>query len=107
DRLSARLACLRSLLCRANDRKVARGPHGERKRTSKENWNNPRKWNAGAHAFKREHGHRPRVFFVPHLPTYSIIRLRDKYGKGGSLLAAKNMSRIQSNCHSQHRVTTY
>ena len=33
-----------------------------RKRTSEENWKNPIKWNATARAFKREHGHRPRVF---------------------------------------------
>jgi protein gp37 len=42
--------------------KVEWGPHGERKRTSTDNWNNPRKWNANARAFKEEHGHRPRVF---------------------------------------------
>ena len=38
------------------------GPHAPRKRTSEENWKNPIKWNAEARAFKREHGHRPRVF---------------------------------------------
>jgi protein gp37 len=38
------------------------GPHAPRKRTSEENWNNPIKWNAEARAFRREHGHRPRVF---------------------------------------------
>ena len=42
--------------------KVEWGPHGERKRTSEENWKNPIKWNAEARAFKREHGRRPRVF---------------------------------------------
>ena len=42
--------------------KVEWGPHGERKRTSQENWNKPLKWNAEARAFRREHGHRPRVF---------------------------------------------
>ena len=42
--------------------KVEWGPHGKRKRTSEENWKNPLKWNAKAHEFKREHGHRPRVF---------------------------------------------
>jgi protein gp37 len=42
--------------------KVEWGPHGERKRTSKGNWRNPLKWNADARAFKREYGHRPRVF---------------------------------------------
>jgi protein gp37 len=38
------------------------GPHATRKRTSEENWKNPIKWNAGARAFKPEHGRRPRVF---------------------------------------------
>jgi protein gp37 len=38
------------------------GPHAPRKRTSEENWKNPLKWNAEAREFKREHGHRPRVF---------------------------------------------
>jgi protein gp37 len=42
--------------------KVEWGPHGERKRTSEGTWNKPRKWNAEARAFKREHGRRPRVF---------------------------------------------
>jgi protein gp37 len=42
--------------------KVEWGPHGERKRTSEENWKKPIKWNADARAFKREHGYRPRVF---------------------------------------------
>ena len=43
--------------------KVEWGPHGERKRTSEENWKKPIKWNAEARVFKREHGRRPRVFF--------------------------------------------
>ena len=43
-------------------RKVQWGPHGERKRTSEAYWKNPVKWNASACAFRREHGHRPRVF---------------------------------------------
>ena len=38
------------------------GPHAPRKRTSEENWKNPVKWNAEAREFKRELGHRPRVF---------------------------------------------
>ena len=38
------------------------GPHAPRKRTSDANWKKPLKWNAEAGAFKREHGHRPRVF---------------------------------------------
>ena len=42
--------------------KVEWGPHGERKRTSIGNWKKPIKWNADAGAFKREHGHRPRIF---------------------------------------------
>jgi protein gp37 len=42
--------------------KVEWGPHGERKRTSDENWKKPLKWNREAGAFKRDHGHRPRVF---------------------------------------------
>ena len=42
--------------------RVEWGPHGERKRTSEANWTKPFKWNAEATAFKREHGHRPRVF---------------------------------------------
>jgi len=37
--------------------KVEWGPRGERKRTSEAYWKNPT-----ARAFKREHGHRPRVF---------------------------------------------
>jgi protein gp37 len=42
--------------------KVEWGPHGERKRTSADNWKKPIKWNREAGAFKREYGHRPRVF---------------------------------------------
>jgi protein gp37 len=42
--------------------KVEWGPHGERKRTSDQYWKNPIKWNAEARDFRREHGHRPRVF---------------------------------------------
>ena len=38
------------------------GPHAPRKRTSEQNWRNPIKWDAKAREFKREHGHRPRVF---------------------------------------------
>lgn len=38
------------------------GPHAPRKRTSDENWKNPIKWNADGKSFKKEHGHRPRVF---------------------------------------------
>ena len=33
-----------------------------RRRTSENNWQNPIKWNAKAREFRREHGHRPRVF---------------------------------------------
>src|ERR1035437_3390754 len=43
-------------------RKLEWGPHGERKRTSDENWKKPLKWNREAGAFEQEHGHRPRVF---------------------------------------------
>ena len=53
--------------------KVEWGPHGERKRTSDENRQKPIKWNSESRAFKREHGHRQRVF-VPLLPTCSTIR---------------------------------
>jgi protein gp37 len=42
--------------------KVEWGPHGKRVRTSEENWKKPLKWNAEADAFRKEHGHRPRVF---------------------------------------------
>jgi protein gp37 len=38
------------------------GPHGERRRTSPATWANPRKWQAGAKAFRRAHGRRRRVF---------------------------------------------
>lgn len=38
------------------------GPHAPRKRTSEANWKQPLKWNASACGFKKEHGHRPRVF---------------------------------------------
>ena len=43
-------------------KKVAWGPHGERKRTSEENWKKPIRWNAQARDFKKENGYRPRVF---------------------------------------------
>jgi protein gp37 len=33
-----------------------------RRRTTEGNWQNPLKWNDEAHEFKRQHGHRPRVF---------------------------------------------
>jgi phage protein Gp37/Gp68 len=36
--------------------RVQRGPHGERKRTSEDNWKKPLAW------AKRANGHRPRVF---------------------------------------------
>jgi protein gp37 len=42
--------------------RVTWGPHGERVRTSDDNWKKPVKWNSEAKAFKREHGRRPRVF---------------------------------------------
>jgi protein gp37 len=38
------------------------GPHAPRKRTSVNYWKQPFKWNREAGAFKREYGHRPRVF---------------------------------------------
>jgi len=38
------------------------GPHAPRSRTSEDYWKKPLKWNAKARAFKREFGHRPRVF---------------------------------------------
>lgn len=38
------------------------GPHAPRKRTSDANWKQPLRWNAEARAFKREYGHKPRVF---------------------------------------------
>ena len=55
--------------------KVEWGPHGERKRTSEENWKKPIKWNADARAFKREHGYRPRVFCAS-LADVFIMRSR-------------------------------
>jgi protein gp37 len=36
-----------------------------RRRTTENYWKAPIKWNAKAHEFKREHGHRPRVFCAP------------------------------------------
>ena len=42
--------------------KVEWGPQGERKRTTEDNWKNPMRWNAKAREFKKQHGHRPRVF---------------------------------------------
>jgi protein gp37 len=42
--------------------RVTWGPHGDRKRTSPEYWKMPLKWNSHAKRFKREHGHKPRVF---------------------------------------------
>jgi protein gp37 len=42
--------------------KVKWGPHGERQRTSKQNWRLPIRWNAQAQSFGKESGHRPRVF---------------------------------------------
>jgi len=38
------------------------GPHGERKRTSDENWRIRTDGMEKAVTFKKEHGHRPRVF---------------------------------------------
>ena len=38
------------------------GPHAPRHRTAESTWKNPVSWNAAARAFKRERGHRPRVF---------------------------------------------
>jgi len=43
-------------------KKVQWGAHGERKRTSEQNWKKPIQWNAQARAFRKENGHRPRVF---------------------------------------------
>jgi protein gp37 len=43
-------------------KKVRWGPHGERKRTSEQNWKKPIQWNAQARSFRKENGHRPRVF---------------------------------------------
>jgi protein gp37 len=42
--------------------KVQWGPHGQRIRTSEDNWKKPLHWNAKAHAFARAQGHQPRVF---------------------------------------------
>ena len=42
--------------------KVEWGPHGQRKRTSDATWKKPRIWHANARAFRKQHGHRPRVF---------------------------------------------
>src|ERR1700724_722421 len=42
--------------------RVQWGPHGERVRTSQQNWKKPIQWNAQAHTFRKENGHRPRVF---------------------------------------------
>jgi protein gp37 len=42
--------------------KVQWGPHGERKRTSKSNWQQPIKWNKNHAAFSAENGRRQRVF---------------------------------------------
>jgi protein gp37 len=42
--------------------KVEWGPHAPRKRTSVNYWKQPFKWNREVGAFKREYGHRPRVF---------------------------------------------
>jgi protein gp37 len=42
--------------------KVQWGPHGERKRTTEQNWKKPIQWNAQARTFRKENGHRPRVF---------------------------------------------
>lgn len=36
-----------------------------RRRNSEAKWHEPLKWNERAQAFKREHGHRPRVFCAP------------------------------------------
>jgi protein gp37 len=43
-------------------KKVQWGPHGERKRTSEQYWKKPIQWNAQARTFRKENGHRPRVF---------------------------------------------
>ena len=56
------------------------GPHAPRKRTSEENWRNPLKWNAEAHAFKREQGV-DRVFFVRRSLTFSITKSRQSGAK--------------------------
>jgi len=38
------------------------GPKAPRRRTSAQNWNKPRRWNAQAEAFRATHGRRQRVF---------------------------------------------
>ena len=38
------------------------GSDAPRTRTSDANWKNPIKWNADGKSFKKERGHRPRVF---------------------------------------------
>jgi protein gp37 len=43
-------------------KRVQWGPHGERQRTSEQNWKKPIQWNAQARTFRKEKGHRPRVF---------------------------------------------
>jgi protein gp37 len=43
-------------------KKVQWGPHGERQRTSEQNWRLPTQWNAQARTFRKENGHRPRIF---------------------------------------------
>ncbi|MCK1546749.1 phage Gp37/Gp68 family protein [Bradyrhizobium sp. 160] len=43
-------------------KKVQWGAHGERKRTSEQNWRKPVQWNAQARTSRKENGHRPRVF---------------------------------------------
>lgn len=42
--------------------KVQWGPHGERKRTSKNYWNKPRQWNKQSAGFMATHGRNQRVF---------------------------------------------
>jgi protein gp37 len=54
--------CYAETLMDSRYHKVEWGPHGERKRTSDANWRQPIKWNVAAGQFKKEHGHRPRVF---------------------------------------------
>jgi protein gp37 len=41
---------------------LVRWGNNPRRRTSENKWKEPVKWNAEASVFKREHGHRPRVF---------------------------------------------
>src|ERR1700689_1648838 len=38
-------------------KRVQWGPHGERQRTSEQNWRLPIRWNAEARAFRKENGH--------------------------------------------------